>query len=423
METQLSPSQEIKRRFSAMKTSKDFSLLLSYAQNIYFGKENTKSISEKKLYYFANPEYNEFRYQQFSIAKKSGGERIINAPHKDLKTILKVLNFVLQQVLQPHHAATGFVPGKSIVDNAKLHVGKNYVYNIDLKDFFHSFDKKRVKSGLIYSLKRVNISIEEPIAYLIACLCTHPLEIDGTIKTVLPQGSPTSPTLTNILCQRLDRRLSGLAKRFNATYSRYADDISFSSDHNIYQEEFLDELNRIISVDNKFELKLDEIKLGPELKLNNKKTRLQHKHGYRQEVTGLIVNDKVNVHRSYVKTIRTWLYQWERYGYKKAQANFKKDYMSDKGHIKSNNAELVNVLSGKLQFLKMVKGEHDPTFAKLNQRFEKLPKPNNKIDKILDIWEKEGIDAAIELQKKQTLLSNNLVDISVLLGENWDLDN
>jgi RNA-directed DNA polymerase len=92
----------------------------------------------------------------------------------------------------------------------------------------------------------------EFLAFLLASLCTHPIEIDGLLKTVLPQGSPTSPTLTNILCTKLDRRLTGLANRFGVTYTRYADDITFSSPHNIYSDEiFTAELKRIIEQDQK----------------------------------------------------------------------------------------------------------------------------------------------------------------------------
>jgi RNA-directed DNA polymerase len=93
---------------------------------------------------------------------------------------------------------------------------------------------------------------KSPLAFLLASLCTHPFEIDGEVKTVLPQGSPTSPTITNILCKKLDRRLNGLANRFGATYTRYADDITFSSPHNIYNDEaFNKELKRIIEEDQK----------------------------------------------------------------------------------------------------------------------------------------------------------------------------
>jgi hypothetical protein len=291
------------------------------------------------------------------------------------------LNFVLQCIYEPHEAATGFVLEKSIVDNAKKHVGHHYVLNMDLKDFFHSFDRNRVKMGFMYEPFNLN-GDKEPLAFILASLCTHPFEVDEEIKTVLPQGSPTSPTLTNILCKKLDRRLNGLANRFGITYTRYADDITFSSPHNIYNDEaFNQELKRIIEEDQK-------------LVINPKKTRLQ-KAGYRQEVTGLIVNEKVNVRRRYVKQIRMWLYYWEKYGYEKAEHIFKRDYISDKGHIKNMNAHLVNVLDGKLEFLKMVKGVDDGNYKGLKERFDELVGITDPINQLLVIWENEGIEKAM----------------------------
>lgn len=381
----------IRAKFAAMQGKEDLVQLLSEAKNLLYGEE-CKPVQLKSLTYYANPEICKKRYQTFTIKKKSGADRTIHAPVKGLKSMLRSLNFVLQCMYEPHQAATGFVLDKSIVDNAKKHIGHHYVLNLDLKDFFHSFDRNRVKMGFMYEPFNLN-GDKEPLAFLLASLCTHLFEIDGEVKTVLPQGSPTSPTLTNILCKKLDRRLNGLANRFGATYTRYADDITFSSPHNIYKdEEFKNELKRIIEEDQKLEI-------------NPKKTRLQ-KAGYRQEVTGLIVNDKVNVRRRYVKQIRMWLYYWEKYGYEKTDQIFKRDYIADKGHVKNMNAHLVNVLDGKLEFLKMVKGEEDGTYKGLKGRFMELACvkmvgitkfPNEDIiEKILEVWETAGIEQAEE---------------------------
>ncbi|MDX1651898.1 MAG: reverse transcriptase family protein [Brumimicrobium sp.] len=347
----------IRKQFADLQSKEDLVILLSEAKNLLYGEE-CKPVQLKSLTYYANPEICKKRYQTFTIKKKSGADRTINAPVKGLKSILRSLNFVLQCIYEPHEAATGFIQEKSIVDNAKKHVGHHYVLNLDLKDFFHSFDRNRVKMGFIYEPFNLG-GDKEPLAFLLASLCTHPFEIDGEVKTVLPQGSPTSPTLTNILCKKLDRRLNGLANRFGATFTRYADDITFSSPHNIYNDgAFNKELKRIIEEDQ-------------DLAINPKKTRLQ-KAGYRQEATGLIVNEKVNVRRRYVKQIRMWLYYWEKYGYEKAKQIFKRDYIADKGHVKNMNAHLVHVLGGKLEFLKMVKGSKDSTYQGLKNRFDKL---------------------------------------------------
>ncbi len=373
---------EIKKMFSGIEDKTDLLNLLNYTKVLIYGQD-CKKITLRKLNYFANPTKCLDRYSTFSISKKSGGERQINSPDFGLRSILRVLNVVFQCCIEPHKAANGFVLKKSIVTNATLHIGKNYVYNIDLKEFFHSFDRNRVKMAFIqepFFLK----GNKEPIAFLIASLCTHPLLIeDGSTQTVLPQGSPTSPTLTNLLCVSLDRRLNGLAKKFGARYSRYADDITFSCHQNVFKkEDFQKELKRIIEEDQS-------------LKINEKKTRLQ-KTGYRKEVTGLTVNEKVNVQKRYVKQIRMWIYYWEKYGYLRAQQLFMMDYKKDKGHVSNSQPNLVNVLSGKLDFLKMVKSDNDSTFLKLKVRFDKLVNSDDLIKNILDLWENVGIESAME---------------------------
>ena len=180
----------------------------------------------------------------------------------------------------------------------------------------------------------------------------------------------------------MDRRWNGLAKKYGAYYSRYADDITFSSHRNIFEmDDFQKELKRIIEEDQT-------------LTINSKKTRLQ-KTGFRKEVTGLTVNEKVNVQKRYVKQIRMWIYYWEKYGYLRAQQLFSEDYKEDKGHIAKGHPNLVNVLSGKLDFLRMVKGEGDSTYQKLIQRFIALSSNQNKYHKTIEIWEKAGIEKAM----------------------------
>jgi len=397
---------QIRQKFASMQNKEGLVSLLSEAKNILYGKE-CKPFELKSLTYYANPDLCKKRYAKFTVKKKTGGERTINAPVSGLKSILRSLNFILQCVYEPHNAATGFVLNKSIVDNAKVHVGNHHVYNLDLKDFFHSFDRNRVKMGFIYEPFNLN-GEREPLAFLLASLCTHPFEVNGEIKNVLPQGSPTSPTITNILCKKLDRRLTGLANRFGVKYTRYADDITFSSPHNIYNDEdFKKELERIIAEDNLLKVNGKQKEIGPQLKINTDKTRLQ-KSAHRQEVTGLIVNNKVNVRQRYVKQIRMWLYYWEKYGYEKAQQIFTRDYIADKGHVKKGKPNLVNVLDGKLEFLKMVKGVDDSTYITLKERFEMLVKPKQKLVKknavdlnsVLDTFAKKGLDKAMELFKK-----------------------
>ena len=372
---------EIKQKFSQVENKLDLLALLNSASEIIYGKDS-KPFTINQLNYYADPRKSSKRYETYIIKKKSGGERQINSPIKGLKALLKSLNLILQSIAEPHRLAFGFVLNKSIVDNAKIHLNKNYVYNIDLKDFFHSFDRKKVKT--VFLQEPFNLKDDkEPLAFLLASLCTHPLLIDDKTKIILPQGSPTSPTLTNIICIRLDRRLNGLAKKMRIKYSRYADDITFSSDRNVFKDtEFQKELKRIIEEDQN-------------LVINPKKTRLQNAL-HRQEVTGLTVNEKVNVQKRYLKQIRMWIYYWERYGYIRAQHLFANDYLKDKGHILKGNPNLGNVLSGKLDFLKMVKGENNSTYASLENRFNKLKEKTNTVYKIIDLWNKKGINHAME---------------------------
>lgn len=427
----LKPEQiaSIKESFAKMQTKEDFLHLLNEVKPWIFG-EKAVPFELKQITWYGNPKLGGTRYTDFKIKKKSGGERNIHAPVDGLKALQETIATILQSVYEPHKAAYGFVWKKSVVDNAKLHVGQRYVFNLDLKDFFPSINQARVwkclqlkpfnlnrESSIQPRLKPIiivgsgrkivfdNKSIREfigekpfennrlGIANLISAISCTEMEVERKNEaeewvrvnaSVLPQGAPTSPVITNIVCQRLDHLLSGLAKRFGLKYSRYADDLTFSSIHNVYQAkgEFQIELARIIS-DQGFYIK-------------ESKTRLQG-DGFRKEVTGLVVNEKVNVTKRYVKQLRMWLYYWERYGYDKASQFFIQTYSKDKGHTKSGIPEMSNVIDGKLNYLSMVKGKEDRTYQNLKERFYKLVGLNDPINEILAVWEKEGIEKAMKL--------------------------
>lgn len=347
--------EDIQQRVAGLQTKEDLLCLLNQLKEEDLGHDKY-AFTLCQLNYYCNPNNTRRRYTSFEIRKKSGGVRQIDAPRRGLKNILYYLNKIFQSIYTPLSAATGFVQGKSVVDNAQCHIGKNYVFNIDLKDFFPSITQPRVWKRL--QLKPLNIS--QPIANIIAGLCCmKKKEQNGSVSYILPQGAPTSPIITNMICDKLDRRLIGLAARFNLTYTRYADDITFSSDHYVYAEDgdFRKELERIIT-DQGFSI-------------NEKKTRLQKK-GSHQEVTGLIVNEKANVARKYVRELRSILYIWEKYGYMVAEAKFRSCYKQEKGHVKKGNPCLENVISGKLQYLKMVKGESSSIYISLQNRFDTL---------------------------------------------------
>jgi RNA-directed DNA polymerase len=372
--------------FSKMESKTDFLELLNYAKTMIY-QEETVPFEVPQLNYYIN--YNKQKkspYTSFTIKKKSGADRTIHAPVKGLKEFQKALNIILQCVFEPHKAATGFVIGKSIVDNAKTHCKQNYVYNIDLKDFFPSIDKSRVWGRLLSSPFNLNASEDrKKIANMIAALCCAKMKVERLVDNnwisnihadVLPQGAPTSPILTNAICERLDIRLSGLAKRFGLNYTRYADDITFSSLHNTYLND-KKETEHIFSKNTTFDVELRRIINDQKFHIKESKVRLQ-KQGYRQEVTGLSVNKKVNVHRKYTKQLRQWLYEWESKGYEKAYQFFIQKYSAEKGHVKKGQPNMVMVLDGKLLFLKMVKGEKDATYLKLKERFDKLSEQDKK---------------------------------------------
>ncbi len=359
--------KEIFDIFSAMQDEKDLLALINYVGQCLYGQK-TKSLRLKQLTYQANHKnHSKSRYEKFTIVKKNGKKREIYAPNKTLKYIQKCLNIALNTIFTPHHAAKGFVPNKSIKDNAILHVGTIYVYNIDLKDFFTSIDKSRIWACLKNPPFKLNAE-RARVADFIAGLCCEKLSVErlnnnnewGTIeKFVLPQGAPTSPTLSNVVTQRLDYLLSAVAKKFGLKYSRYADDITFSSMHNVYQKdsEFLKEIHRIITEQNFY--------------INESKTRLQVQGNFRQEVTGVVVNEKLNVRKSYIKEVRKWLYLWERHGYDNAN-NW---YLIAKTKVirqKNKGLHLENVIDGKLNYLKMIVGSDDSRYKGLNKRFEVL---------------------------------------------------
>lgn len=312
-----------------------------------------------QLNYFINPKRSSGSYRTFTIPKKTGGVRTISAPIRLLKSFQVYLNRLLQAFYEAPECVTGFVPEKSVVDNAGQHIGQNYVFNSDLKDFFPSICQARVWGAL----KTRPFNFPENIASAIAGICCIRETIQNgedniTERYVLPQGSPCSPVLTNIVCHNLDWKLSGLARRFHVRYSRYADDITFSGDRNVFQEggDFMNEFRRIVKEQN--------------FSINEKKNRLQ-KRGCRQEVTGLVVNNGVNVTREYVRDIDNLLFIWEKYGYKAAFAKFLVHY-KPKQNLYAHNPNMESVLGGKLNYLRMVKGDDSPVWRRLQKRYNRL---------------------------------------------------
>ena len=356
--------ESIKDIALAMRTKKDLLRLINILKEDEL-REDYHLYTLKQLMWFRDPDHVFHRYCNFEIPKKSGGMRQISAPYsQSYKHLLRYVGMILQSIYEPSVHTMGFVPGKSIVDNARAHVGMNYVFNIDLKDFFPSLNIFRIAARL----QARPFCFTKEVARNVAGLCTMRVEADDSTPEekkycyVLPQGSPASPVITNLMCEKLDFLLSGVAKRFGLVYTRYADDITFSSLHNVYQDgsDFRKELERIIE--------------GQGFIINPKKTRL-NVVGFRQEITGLTVSkDKVNVARKYIKDLRGLLYIWEKYGYAEAERRLRehKKYPYLHYTCRKRGTSLANVVEGKIAFLKMVKGESDSTYLKLLERYHKL---------------------------------------------------
>jgi len=344
-----------------LRTKRDLLQIVNVALVGMYG-EKARTVSMAELNRAAYSSLNPHRYTTFQIPKRRHGEfRTIDAPEPTLKYIQQGLNLALQTVHTPHLAAMGFVPRRSVATNARVHLGQRLVYNIDLKDFFHSISSGRLFKRLM--AKPFCMSREAASLIAALCCCT---DADG--RSVLPMGAPTSPTVTNIVCERMDRKLTALAKAYGLKYTRYADDITFSGMANVFSEEdrFVRSMRNIIENEEGFTV-------------NSDKTRLSYR-GMRQEVTGLTVNEKGNVSRRYVKQLRTMLHNWEMDGHDRAQQTFEQHYkpkfIRPAGGLPPVH-HIENVVAGKLLYLKMVKGETDPTYKALDRRFSALMKSMN----------------------------------------------
>ena len=222
-------------------------------------------------------------YYRFTIPKRGGGERPIWAPLPKLKAAQQWVRVNVVEKLLVHGSAHGFLAGRSTLTNAAVHRNPKVVLKMDLKDFFPTVTFPRVKGVFRRAGYR------EQVATLLALLCTEAprevVELDGQTYYVslgprcLPQGAPTSPALTNTLCLRLDRRLTGLAKRLGYRYTRYADDLTFSLPAGHEGKPRLGALMGLV----RRVVEAEGFHVHPE------KTRV-HRSGGRQQVTGLVVN-------------------------------------------------------------------------------------------------------------------------------------
>lgn len=289
--------------------------------------------------------YRERMYRRFSIAEGGGKVRLITAPDRRLKIFQTKLARLLDQLYRVRNPVHGFVLARSIKTNAEAHGYRRFVINLDLKDFFPTITENRIK-GLLKSL-----GVEYRVAKIIARLCCF--------NSHLPQGAPTSPVLSNMVCFRLDTELLRVAKGARAIYTRYADDITFSS----YRSPTLLFENALPAV-GRFSFEM----LAPTLRdtiqsngftINPEKSHYADRNS-RRVVTGVKINAGLNVDRRYVRHIRALLHSVETLGKAAAQQKY-----TDSG----GKGALADHLRGKISYITHLKGLTDPVVRSLALRF------------------------------------------------------
>jgi RNA-directed DNA polymerase len=347
---------ELRARFASLRTAFDVADLLDVKYELL------------SWHLWQRPK--SLRYRRFDIRKRRGGVRRITAPTGGLAFIQSKLAQVLAAVYVPRPSTHGFVRSKSIVSNAREHVGRSYILNVDLEDFFPSIHFGRVRGLFAKWPYKLPLDVATTLAQ--ACFAGE----EG-----LPQGAPTSPVVANMLCAGMDAAFERLAAKHRCTYTRYSDDIVISTTRTRFPRDLAFH-------------HLGSLQLGPGVvavlqasgfTANARKIRLQGKFE-RQEVTGLTTNKFVNVPRRYVRQIRAMLHAWEVHGEAAAESAFRSVW--DRKH-RSPWARLpsyAEVLAGKLSFLGMVRGRQERLYSKLvlrarrqHVRFGSLPTRNDAV--------------------------------------------
>lgn len=263
------------------------------------------SISKLRWLAFHSEAPTRIHYVYFKVPKKSGGQRQLSAPHRQLAAVQRWVLANILEKLPLHDAAHGFVRGRSTVTNADVHVGADIVINSDLRDFFPTITFYRVE-GLFRSF-----GYSPAVATILALLCTEcPREVvryggepyyAATGPRSLPQGARTSPAISNLISRNLDHRLTGIATRLGLRYTRYADDLTLSG-----PQDKEDLIGYVLA-------RIRHICEGEGFRVNGKKTRVQRNHT-RQSVTGIVVNDKRSINRRTIRRLRAILHNAGRTG-------------------------------------------------------------------------------------------------------------
>jgi len=302
------------------------------------------------------------KYRVFNIPKKRGAPRVISAPIGAIKnyqtTISNILSFYY--LMTAKSTSHGFVHGKSIVSNAKQHVKSRFVLNLDLEDFFPTINFGRVRGMFM----KYPFYFNDRIATLIAQMCTN--------NNQLPQGSPTSPIISNFICSKLDSEMSKMCRSNKCIYTRYADDISVSTSRMnlpkaIASYDTCDGLKKL-TLNNQFE----KIITDNGFKINTSKTRIAQ-HFQHQDVTGITVNSsRPNVNNKLKRSVRSMLHAWETYNYAASEFEHFSKYNKKSYNPEHTKPSFNKILRGKIEFIGMVKGHQDKVYKKLLVRYRYL---------------------------------------------------
>lgn len=339
--------EELSKKFKELKSPYDVAQLLQ--------------VPYKYLIYYIYGIPHDSRYTKFQVPKKSRGYRTIHSPNGSLGIVQRKLSQVLYAVYRPRPSVHGFATSRSIITNAKAHVGKKFILNLDIKDFFDSINFGRVR-GLFMGKP---YELDEKVATILAQICCF--------DNRLPQGAPTSPIVSNLICAKMDSELQRFSLEQGLFYTRYADDITLSSNRK--------ELP--VSLVSCYEKGSSKVVLGDELRalierngfrINEAKVRLSYNKTQRQEVTGLIVNQTVNVSRKYVRNIDGALHAWEKYGLQAATETYESKYAKKVTLPEKELARFVDSLRGKIEFVGSVRGKDDYLYQKLLSKFNDIRK-------------------------------------------------
>lgn len=298
--------------------------------------KNPSSLSKIPKY---TENQNRTDYLRFYIPKKNKklGYRIIYKCYQQItKDILKVLKFNLNLIYSPNEYVHGFVKGRNIRSNALAHLGNKYLLKLDIKNFFESIDLNSVKLAFI------SLGYCDSIATDLARICT--------LDNKLVQGFPTSPIVANIVCEQLDIEINKICENYGATYTRYADDISISSNENLPS---IEEISSILELF-QFELNTDKTK--------------KFQRGQNQYVTGLSICDTLypRIPKAVKKRIRQQLYYIKKFGYHSHVCKINNlSVETDKSQTMPYIHELENNLIGWINYIHSIEPDIAKTFYEL----------------------------------------------------------